>query len=241
MYLIAGPNKEGGEVMVFSRPQGCALSSVVLSSAAVILAAAVAVGLAAGIIMKSPVMEYRISPAAAGRAGGDFWNHAAKSDLRAVRKIIDDRSRGLSPQVRDLLAAAILDESIRYGLDPALVLAIIETESSFRKGARSERNAVGLMQILPATGEDVARRIDIVWEGEASLYMPVVNIKVGTYYFNHLVERFDSVELALAAYNRGPSAVSRMIGRGRMPSRRYSRKVLSTYREIKPFLSPRAS
>jgi soluble lytic murein transglycosylase len=205
------------------------------------LAAAVAVGLAACVLMKSPVMEYRISPAAAGSAGGDFWNHAARSDFLAVRKIIDDRSRGLSPEVTDLLAQVILDESIRYGLDPALVLAIIETESSFRNGARSERNALGLMQILPTTGEDVARRIDIEWEGEASLYLPVVNIRVGTYYFNQLVERFDSVELALAAYNRGPTAVNRIIGRGRTPSRTYSGKVLSNYRAIKPFFSPRAS
>jgi soluble lytic murein transglycosylase len=97
------------------------------------------------------------------------------------------------------------------------------------------------MQVLPTTGEDVARRIDVEWKGEASLYLPVVNIKVGTYYFNQLVERFDSVELALAAYNRGPNAVNRIIGRGRTPSRTYSKKVLSNYREIKPFFSLRTS
>jgi soluble lytic murein transglycosylase len=214
---------------------------VVLTSAAVILAAALTVGLAASVLMESPVMEYRISPAAAGSTGGDFRNRAAVSDFLAIRMIIADRSRGLSPELTDLLAEVILDESIRYGLDPALVLAIIETESSFRNRARSERNALGFMQVLPTTGEDVARRIDVEWKGEASLYLPVVNIKVGTYYFNQLVERFDSVELALAAYNRGPNAVNRIIGRGRTPSRTYSKKVLSNYREIKPFFSLRTS
>ena len=97
------------------------------------------------------------------------------------------------------------------------------------------------MQILPATGEDLARRMDIKWEGEASLYLPAVNVKIGTYYLSRLFARFDSTELALAAYNRGPNAVTRIIGQGRSPSKRYSRRVLSAYRQLKPYFSPRTS
>jgi soluble lytic murein transglycosylase-like protein len=186
-------------------------------------------------------MEHRIAAERAVKAGGEFWIFAEKSDLQAIRSIISERCRGFSPDVTNTLAEVILGESMRYGLDPALILAIIETESSFRNWSRSDRDARGLMQILPTTGEAVARKIDIEWEGEASLYLPVVNIRVGTYYFSELVARFDSVELALAAYNRGPNAVKRIIGRGRLPSQRYSRKVLSSYDQIRPRFSPRAS
>jgi soluble lytic murein transglycosylase-like protein len=191
--------------------------------------------------MESPVIEHGIAADRAGRVGGEFWIFAEKSDLQAIRSIISERSRGFSPDVTGILAEVILDESIRYGLDPALILAIIETESSFRNWSRSDRGARGLMQVLPATGEAVARKIDIKWEGEATLYLPVVNIRVGTYYFSELVARFDSVELALAAYNRGPNAVKRIISRGGLPSRRYSRKVLSSYDQLRPRFSPHAS
>lgn len=216
-------------------------SSAALTVLAVMMSAAAAVGLGGGVIMESPVIEHSIDAARASRFGKEFWILAEESDLDAIRSILRERSRGLSPEVRSTLAEVILEESIRYGLDPALILAIIDTESSFCYWVRSERNALGLMQILPATGEAVAREIDIAWEGETSLYRPAVNIRVGTYYFSELVESFDSVELALAAYNRGPTAVKRMVRRGRIPSRRYSRKVLSSYEELRPLFSPRTS
>jgi soluble lytic murein transglycosylase-like protein len=227
--------------MIVDRVQKRLGTSAVLTILAVFCLAATLVGLAGSVVMESPVMEHGIAAEKAGKTGGEFWIFAEKSDLHAIRSIISERSRGFSPEVTSLLAEVILDESIRYGLDPALILAIIETESSFRNWSRSNRDARGLMQILPTTGEAVARKIDIAWEGEASLYLPVVNIRVGTYYFSELVARFDNVELALAAYNRGPNAVKRIIGRGRLPSGRYSRKVLSSYRRLRPRFSPHAS
>ena len=227
--------------MYFNKLQRRFSSSSFLTSVAVIAAMAVAVGLAAGSVINSPVMKHRIEAGRALSAGSEFWMFAEKSDLHAIKSVLSKRSRGLPADVTDILAEVILDESMRYGLDPALILAIIATESSFCNWVRSDRNALGLMQILPTTGEAVARKIDIAWEGEASLYLPVVNVRVGTYYFKELVERFDSVELALAAYNRGPSAVHCIIGRGRTPSKKYSRKVLSNYHELRALFSPRTS
>lgn len=226
---------------MLSRFWGRLGTSAVLTSLVVFCVAAALVGLAGSVVLESPVMEHRLKAESAVEAGGEFWIFAEKSDLQAIRSIINERCRGFSLDVSNTLAEVILDESMRYGLDPALILAIIETESSFRNWSRSNRDARGLMQILPATGEAVARKIDIEWEGEASLYLPVVNIRLGTYYFSELVARFDSVELALAAYNRGPNAVKRIIGRGREPSRRYSRKVLSSYDQLRPRFSPHSS
>lgn len=212
-----------------------------LTSAAVLAAVAVVVGLAGAVVMESPVMRLGIHPGEVQGTTRNFWDFAEKSDLQALQEILAEKSRELSPQAARRLAEVILMESQRYDIDPAMILAVIQTESSYRNWVRSDRNAMGLMQILPATGEDLARRIDIKWEGEASLYLPVINVKLGTYYLSQLRERFDSMELALAAYNRGPNAVRRLIGQGRSPSKKYSRRVLSAYRELKPFFSPRTS
>jgi len=212
-----------------------------LTSVAVLAAAVVVVALAGAVVMESPVMRFGILPEEVQGTTRNFWNFAEEADLQALREILEEKSRELSPQTAGRLAEVILRESQRYDLDPALILAVIQTESSYRNWVRSDRNAMGLMQILPETGEDLARRMDIKWEGEASLYLPVINIKLGTYYLSQLRERFDSMELALAAYNRGPNAVRRLIGQGRSPSKRYSRRVLSAYQELKPFFSPRTS
>lgn len=222
--------------MIFNfKRQRC--TRMLLSSAAVIVWAGAGTGLVGRIMIPSPVMEKSIPPVAAVERAVHPYDVVEDSDFLAVRAVIMSHSREIPPKTAGLLARVIIEESRRYDLDPALILAVIQTESSFRNWVRSDRDALGLMQILPATGEAVARKIDIKWEGEASLYLPVVNIRVGTYYLNHLFERFESMDLALAAYNRGPTAVTRIIGRGRTPSTRYAEKVFSVYREFRPLFS----
>lgn len=87
-------------------------------------------------------------------------------------------------------------------LDPYLVLSLIRQESAFNDRARSQAGAVGLMQLLPKT----ARRFERVTKQQ--LYDPRTNVRVGTKFFERLVNRFGGdVELALAAYNAGPERV----------------------------------
>jgi soluble lytic murein transglycosylase len=83
--------------------------------------------------------------------------------------------------------------------------AIIITESSFNKRARSNRGALGLMQIRPATGKQLATEVSVQWRGAPSLYDPETNIALGAYYLNKLFLRFGDLGLALEAYNHGPS------------------------------------
>jgi len=95
-------------------------------------------------------------------------------------------------------------------LDPALVKAVIAVESSFEPEAVSPKGAVGLMQIIPATGE----RYGVVGDARRStaqkLRDPAVNLRVGTRYLRDLLALFaDDLELALAAYNAGENAVKR--------------------------------
>ena len=95
-------------------------------------------------------------------------------------------------------------------VDPALVKAIIAVESSFEPGAVSPKGAVGLMQIIPGTGERYGVTADATRTVEQKLRDPAVNLSVGTRYLRDLLALFaDDLELALAAYNAGEQAVQR--------------------------------
>jgi peptidoglycan lytic transglycosylase len=94
-------------------------------------------------------------------------------------------------------------------LDPYLVAALMAQESTFDAGIVSHANAVGLMQIVPATGRSYARRLRMPRYSASRLTDPATNVKIGTAYFADLVERFGGIPYALASYNAGPGAVAR--------------------------------
>lgn len=109
-----------------------------------------------------------------------------------------------------------------HGVDGFLVAAIVEVESSFNPDAVSHRGAVGLMQVLPSTARIA---------NADSLKDPARNIESGTRYLRHLLELYEGdLELALAAYNAGPTNVRRY---GGLPpfreTRQYVQKVLNLY------------
>jgi soluble lytic murein transglycosylase-like protein len=117
--------------------------------------------------------------------------------------------RSASPRVEIADAAPFLgrtryDEMIRtyagrYGVDPALVKAVVHAESGFRAGVRSNRGARGLMQVMPGTGRAY---------GAHNLYDPKQNLRAGIRYLRYLLDRHDNdPKLALAAYNAGARAV----------------------------------
>ena len=76
------------------------------------------------------------------------------------------------------------------------------------------------MQLLPGTGEDVAGRAGVDWQRPGStLFDPVANVRLGVTYLDELIHRFGDVEVALAAYNWGPTRISQMMTRGRAACR----------------------
>ncbi|MCP4598221.1 MAG: lytic transglycosylase domain-containing protein [Neptuniibacter sp.] len=92
----------------------------------------------------------------------------------------------------------------KYGVEEALVRAVIHAESAFRKDAVSKAGAQGLMQLMPATAKDL---------GVTNPFSPQQNIEGGTKYLAALLENFSGdITLATAAYNAGPGAVSRYKG-----------------------------
>jgi soluble lytic murein transglycosylase-like protein len=123
---------------------------------------------------------------------------------------------------RSSLDILIDDISMQHGVDPGLVRSVIEVESNFDGRAVSRRGALGLMQLIPATG----RRF-----GVRNFFDPAENINGGVRYLRFLLDMFDgNVDLSLAAYNSGENRVARL---GRIPSIRetqeYVRKVNAVY------------
>lgn len=91
-----------------------------------------------------------------------------------------------------------------YGIDRPLVFATIRVESSFDEKAKSNKGAVGLMQITPTTAEFIANRLG---EKQYDLFDEKTNIKFGTYYLRYLLDKFKVLETAICAYNAGEGRV----------------------------------
>lgn len=102
-----------------------------------------------------------------------------------------------------------------YDLDPALVAAVIYTESRFKPEVRSPAGAVGLMQLLPETGVAIATRTGGGRFVPSDLLDPEINIRYGCWYLANLRRKYgsrpDALELALAAYNAGQTNVDRWV------------------------------
>ena len=108
----------------------------------------------------------------------------------------------------------IAGHSDNYGLEPQLLAAVIYQESKFDASARSSSGAVGLMQLLPETGQGIADRTGgDEWRPE-DLLEPELNIRYGSWYLRHLLDKYGDEELALAAYNAGQGAVDGWRARG---------------------------
>jgi soluble lytic murein transglycosylase len=96
-----------------------------------------------------------------------------------------------------------------YDLNPALLAAVIEQESKFDANARSSAGAVGLMQLQPATAQGIAKYTGGSRFVLSDLDNPEINIRYGAWYLHHLMQKYGSERLALAAYNAGQDNVDR--------------------------------
>ena len=150
-----------------------------------------------------------------------------------ITGILEQRAMHLQRSERSEIAAALLQAERETGVDALLLLALAEKESHLRPRASSHRGALGLVQIRPSTGREVCRRNRIPWKGDASLFEPSLNLLIGATYLAELRERFGSWDLALTAYNRGPTEAKRAAARGQSPSSRYAARVLRRFESLR--------
>jgi soluble lytic murein transglycosylase len=94
-----------------------------------------------------------------------------------------------------------------YRLDSALVAAVIYQESKFDAEARSDAGAVGLMQLQPETAKGIALRTGGSRFRVEDLTNPEINVRYGSWYLRHLLDKYDDEQLALAAFNAGQGNV----------------------------------
>jgi len=124
-----------------------------------------------------------------------------------------------APDRYDSLIARVARQ---HDLPPALVKAVIASESNFNSAAISPKGAEGLMQLMPETAQAL---------GVANSFHAEQNVQGGTAYLKQLIDRYGDWQYALAAYNAGPKAVERYGGIPPFPeTRAYVRRVLKYYR-----------
>ena len=106
-------------------------------------------------------------------------------------------------------SAIVRGHAAHYDLDPALLAAVIESESKFNPDAHSSAGAVGLMQLTPGTAKGIALYTGGHRFRLSDLTNPEINVRYGAWYLRHLINRYGDERLALAAYNAGEDNVDR--------------------------------
>ena len=140
----------------------------------------------------------------------EVGERARPKELVKIYSIVRSHRPDISESETWQLSEVIHEESLKRQLDPLLVLALIQVESSFQSAAVSPMGARGMMQIMPDTGRFLAETL----AGEygirfaafkpESLDDPVLNLRLGIYYLHDLRKQFQHLNHALTAYNFGP-------------------------------------
>ena len=146
-----------------------------------------------------------------------------------IRDFLSKRRTALTAEEVGQLARTIVAESRRHDMDPWLVVSVMAVESGFQNFAVSHVGAMGLMQVMPATGEELAGRLGIPWHGPQTLFDPIANVRMGVAYLRELTDRYERLPVALAAYNWGPGRIDRKLRRGVPLPQDYARLVLGAY------------
>jgi soluble lytic murein transglycosylase-like protein len=161
----------------------------------------------------------------------------AEIDRRMVQKIAEE-TLITDLTFAKLVSDALDDSAAEFDVDPWLMASLIRVESAGNPNAISKVGALGLMQIMPATGKQIADELGIDWTGPEMLFDPVLNIRMGTYYLSCLLAKFHgNLHAALAAYNWGPGHIRDRITQRRKLPVEYARKILGRLPEAPAWAS----
>lgn len=169
-------------------------------------------------------------PSAALRAGAPAT--ASDPSRDKVHQLLEARAPNIEDADRQRVVEALFSAQQQHGFEPSLLLAVMQVESGFNPAARSSQGALGLMQVLPFSGQLMARELGIQWRGASTLLDPEQNVRIGAAYLARMNETFRDIDLSLAAYNVGPGRLQSILDSGRRPAGVYARKVQSSRAEI---------
>jgi soluble lytic murein transglycosylase len=171
----------------------------------------------------------RLPPVSAGPPRAAVAPAVREAEVAAIASALSRRPTGLTAGEVDAVARTVVGEAHRHALEPSLVLAVMHVESRYYNFAVSPVGAIGLMQVMPETGEELAARLGIHWVGPQTLFDPTVNIRLGVAYLRELSDRYGSLPTALAAYNWGPGRIDRRLRLGTAMPEQYPSLVLEAY------------
>jgi soluble lytic murein transglycosylase len=154
---------------------------------------------------------------------------AHEAEIAAITAALSRRPTGLTAGEVAAVARTVVGEARRHALEPSLVLAVMHVESRYYNFAVSPVGAIGLMQVMPETGEEMATKLGIHWVGPQTLFDPTTNIRLGVAYLRELSDRYGSIPMALAAYNWGPGRIDRRLRLGTAMPEQYPSLVLEAY------------
>jgi len=168
-------------------------------------------------------------PPVGGLLLGEVSPRLRRAETASIERRLRGRVTGLHGWQAERLARVIVGEALAVGLSPSLVMAVIEVESGARNFSTSPVGARGLMQLLPETGASVAASLGAAWGGPDTLFDPALNVRLGVRYLRTLIDRYDDLPTALAAYNWGPARIADRMRRGAPIPRAYAERVLARY------------
>lgn len=133
------------------------------------------------------------------------WHDRALITAARVPGLDDPEIRFPLPWRAEIEHAAALE-----GLPPYLVFSVVRNESAFQVDAGSGVGALGLMQLMPATGRETAQRLGVPVTDDADLLDPRLNLRLGSHYLARMLGRYEgNLAMAAAAYNAGPGRVAK--------------------------------
>ncbi|MEW5945059.1 MAG: transglycosylase SLT domain-containing protein [bacterium] len=199
--------------------------------------------------------EARVGLAKLHRAGGRLVQSVKSIEEAVTADAAFYRETMGSAVLRELLfptlyGGAVFAAAAEYGVESAMIYAIVRQESRFDPAALSPSRAMGLMQIIPATGLWSAEKMGLKNFDAGRLYEVPLNVRMGTWYFRRMRGKFGGDVEALAAYNWGPGSLARWMAAHptgdtdvfieslpRAETRRYVKNVIlnyMVYRELTP-------
>ena len=143
----------------------------------------------------------------------------AHIELASVSAVMDNSRKYRIPAD---LAASIYDIAVAEGIDPKVAYGLVNVESEFYNKAVSPVGALGLTQVMPATGRMLQPGLQ-----RADLFDPETNLRLGFRFLRELLARYNGdLDLALHAYNRGPTIVDNILRTGGNPANGYAAAVM---------------